>query len=1111
MLEQYSKSAFPVNSMSGENHAEVASTSEATEESSESTVELNIKTLDSQIYKFRVDKNMPVPLFKEKIANAVGVPVGQQRLIFRGKVLKDDHLLSEYHVGDGHTLHLVARQPAQSQPSSGTSIGEADGNNDSRANDVSAGAPRNRVGQISHSVVLGTFNVGDQGEGAVPDLSRIFGAVLNSLSQTTAGGTSSVSRTIPANAFGQASQGMETEEIHNNVGSRSQAGNRVQPGQAIPNHRFQSLPQALQFPLTGAAVPLPSLHMPIPDSLNTLSEFMNRMELALSLNGYQPNSSPVNVGDPPRVDLPSNVLGQPTPEALSIIMRRAQQILSGHAVAALSVHPILLSFTFIHIEYRHSIVMARLADSELQTESFQEHAAPSVSPCPVRGGIVRGEAVSFGGPAVSSSTCDNVGEHETRGGGEQQRLKPDGGEGEGEKQTQISGKSYLFDHIAGRLEGEGSSTDPAVRGQIQTESVQVGLAMQHLGALFLELGRTILTLRMGHSPAESLVNAGPAVYISPAGPNPIMVQPFPLQTSSLFGSASAAPQANPGVVGPIRLGDVPRHINIHIHAVGSAANTGEGTQAEHPNGTGSGDSVPTQALPVRNAIAAAIQSRSAAEAAGNVLSALYPLQERSQQTNPINSAHTQESSIAQPGIGVSVPQPTSGPVSLSTAIAEVGSRLRNLIVDMQGEIQAPSAQSEALTVQDSSIGSGMGTDVGNHQPKSMAVDGVGETNVSVPDGVSEREEQQHQPECCQYSINEESSGILSSKEASSTYSVRGSLSSPTRETTLPHDSEVASEGTSGSSQSHDSLDGTKAIPLGLGLGGLQPRRRSRQVKSQGKDGDGTSGASVNQNKQTIANGQQVSQSPASRGSIAYRMDANGSPSGQLSPVLGQIMETMPLEGQGSTGQFEVSSMMSQVLNSPALNGLLAGVSEQAGVGSPAVLRNMLEQVTQSSSMRNTINQIAQQMEGQDLGNMFSGLGGGQGGGLDLSRMLQQMMPIVSQALTRGATHPELFSGVEPNTQAHCNERRPGRDNQLDQNYQIGLQQAAQRIEHRDPPRDIFRTMVEIATRLYGHGINSEDLVEELCSNEDLANGFMEILDRDIRCRLQEDSGSTDKS
>lgn len=38
---------------------------------------------------------------------------------------------------------------------------------------MNAGVPRNRVGQISHSVLLGTFNVGDQGEGIVPDLTRV--------------------------------------------------------------------------------------------------------------------------------------------------------------------------------------------------------------------------------------------------------------------------------------------------------------------------------------------------------------------------------------------------------------------------------------------------------------------------------------------------------------------------------------------------------------------------------------------------------------------------------------------------------------------------------------------------------------------------------------------------------------------------------------------------------------------------------------------------------------------------------------------------------------------------------------------------------------------------
>ncbi|XP_022936516.1 uncharacterized protein LOC111443105 isoform X1 [Cucurbita moschata] len=53
--------------------------------------------------------------------------------------------------------------------------------------------------------------------------------------------------------------------------------------------------------------------------------------------------------------------------------------------------------------------------------------------------------------------------------------------------------------IAERFEEEGSSTDPTVRGQIQEELVQVGLRMQQFGALLLDLGTSILALRLEQS------------------------------------------------------------------------------------------------------------------------------------------------------------------------------------------------------------------------------------------------------------------------------------------------------------------------------------------------------------------------------------------------------------------------------------------------------------------------------------------------------------------------------------------------------------------------------------------------------------------------------------
>ncbi|KAI9136306.1 ubiquitin-like protein, partial [Paraphysoderma sedebokerense] len=44
---------------------------------------------------------------KERIESIVEVPKHLQRLIFRGRVLKDDHTLQSYNILDNDVLHLV--------------------------------------------------------------------------------------------------------------------------------------------------------------------------------------------------------------------------------------------------------------------------------------------------------------------------------------------------------------------------------------------------------------------------------------------------------------------------------------------------------------------------------------------------------------------------------------------------------------------------------------------------------------------------------------------------------------------------------------------------------------------------------------------------------------------------------------------------------------------------------------------------------------------------------------------------------------------------------------------------------------------------------------------
>ncbi|KAJ0427423.1 putative Ubiquitin-like domain-containing protein [Helianthus annuus] len=778
-------------------------------ESSESTLEIHIKTLDSHLYNFRVDKNMLVSAFKEKIADEVGLPVGQQRLIFRGKVLKDEHHLSEYHIESGHTLHLVARQPAESQPSSGSST------NTTTANGQDANAPgsRSRVTHhVSHSVVLGSFGGGDQNVGGAQDISRVISAVLDSFGARDA----SVQPNMQFNIPRQTAQGNEGGVNVNNQGQ--------------PGNPSQSVPQGMQIPV-GAAIAIPTLATPIPDSLHTLSEFMNRMEQALSQNGYQPNQPLNDAERSPAVELPSSARGVPLPAALAVVMRHAQRLLTGPATNSLS-------------------------------------------------------------------------------------------------------------HTAGRLEEEESITDPTIRTQIQSEAMQAGLAMQHLGALLLELGRTMLTLRIGQSPAESSVHAGPAIYISPSGPNPIMVQPFPLQTNSLFG-ANATPINSTGF-GPVGIGAVPRHINVHIHAgIGQRGTNVEPNQGERANGTA--------------ATGVNVQAR---------------------------------------GVNDSTGSENQGERGNQTAATGVNLQARGVNDSMGSENQA-----------------------------SAVNPGQQKGNESKSEGQKDTE-----------SMTSSSSALKSTNDA---------------------------EGASSSKSANDNSGNASAVPLGLGLGGLQPKRRSRPAKPE-----------------------------ATSGSV---------------PPVNASSTCNPAGGQPNS-----AAIMNEVIANPALDDLLSGVSSQTGIGSPDVLRNMLGQLTQNPAMMNTVNQIAQQIDGnQDLSNMFAGMGGprggsgGGGGGFDLSSMVQQMMPIVAQAFGGGGggSGSNMFQQAPPTNR----ELNSTTIHDVSSDSQANLEDLVEKIEQQESAEVVLSSVVEAAAaHLNENEENAAAGISEICIEEGLAHEFMDMLRRDVSRRAEEE-------
>ncbi|XP_071820387.1 large proline-rich protein BAG6-like isoform X1 [Apostichopus japonicus] len=76
-------------------------------------LDVTVKTLDSNTRSFSVEQDITVKDFKAKIATSVNIPATTQRLIFRGRVLKDEKKLAEYQC-HGQVIHLVEKPPPSS-------------------------------------------------------------------------------------------------------------------------------------------------------------------------------------------------------------------------------------------------------------------------------------------------------------------------------------------------------------------------------------------------------------------------------------------------------------------------------------------------------------------------------------------------------------------------------------------------------------------------------------------------------------------------------------------------------------------------------------------------------------------------------------------------------------------------------------------------------------------------------------------------------------------------------------------------------------------------------------------------------------------------------------
>lgn len=88
---------------------------------------LTVKPLQGKECNVQVTENEKVSTVKELVSERLNIPASQQRLLYKGKALADEHRLSDYSIGPEAKLNLVVR-PAGERSSS--AVGTSSANND---------------------------------------------------------------------------------------------------------------------------------------------------------------------------------------------------------------------------------------------------------------------------------------------------------------------------------------------------------------------------------------------------------------------------------------------------------------------------------------------------------------------------------------------------------------------------------------------------------------------------------------------------------------------------------------------------------------------------------------------------------------------------------------------------------------------------------------------------------------------------------------------------------------------------------------------------------------------------------------------------------------------
>ncbi|XP_041856608.1 ubiquitin-like protein 4A [Melanotaenia boesemani] len=86
---------------------------------------LTVKPLQGKECSVQVTEDEKVSTVKKLVSERLNIPANQQRLLFKGKALADEHRLSDYSIGPEAKLNLVIRPVGEKTAASGVAAGSS--------------------------------------------------------------------------------------------------------------------------------------------------------------------------------------------------------------------------------------------------------------------------------------------------------------------------------------------------------------------------------------------------------------------------------------------------------------------------------------------------------------------------------------------------------------------------------------------------------------------------------------------------------------------------------------------------------------------------------------------------------------------------------------------------------------------------------------------------------------------------------------------------------------------------------------------------------------------------------------------------------------------------